>query len=102
MTNYSKGSKVVVASALILSVLLFFAPKKPWSSGEEKTHTPGKIESKVELQPAQQKILDSLVSALGKAGDNAAKEKALNGMAALWKELKKPLQVAQTYEQLAE
>src|SRR5687768_16609099 len=98
MTNYSKGIKLVIASAVILTVLLFFAPKNPWSS-PEKSSQPGKIESKVELQPSQQKQLDSLTSVLNEAGDPAAKEKALNSIAAFWKGMKKPLQVAQTFEQ---
>jgi len=100
MTNYGKGPRLVIALAIILTVLLFFAPKRPWGSAEKREST-GLIEEKVELEPGQQQRLDELTAGLKQAADDTARVKALNAMAEFWKKLKKPVQVAQVYEQMA-
>ena len=100
--NYSKGSKIAIASAIILTVLLFFAPTKPWGNTEKETQERVKPQSTAKLSGEQQKELDNLNSILEKAGSEKEKLDALKEVSLFWKKVKSPFDVALTFESIAE
>jgi len=99
--TYSKGSKLLIASAIILIVLLFFAPKSSWSDSEKETERVKPV-SNVQLSAEQKKELDNLNAVLEKANNSKEKLDVLNKLSAFWKTLKSPVDVARTLESMAE
>lgn len=100
----SRSRIIIVISAAILTVLLFFAPKNPSpvSSPESRTVAPGSLETQVNLPADQQKIFEALELALNNSKDHVEKKKALEAVARFFEQNKQPLQVALYYQKLAE
>jgi tetratricopeptide (TPR) repeat protein len=93
---------IVIGSALLLVVLLFFAPKKAPDSVPVKVGPVADIKMNLKLTPDQQKMYDGLKLALDNASNDSDKVKSLEGLSTFFEQIKKPLQVAVYYAKLAE
>ena len=97
----SRSQIVLIFAAIILVVLLFFAPNKP-SASVPKVESAATLNAEVSLPADQQKMYEGLKVALDNSVKDVDKQKAIEALAAFFEQNKKPLQVAVYYQKLAE
>lgn len=85
MTNIKKTQLILVVAAVVLSVLLYFAPKKPSASANEKTEEmPGNHTETIEA------FVNSLKGNLSAEQKAKAEDKNLDSVIVFWDRNKRP------------
>lgn len=97
----TRNQYILIGIAILLVVLLFFAPKKS-SVNTPKVESTAELNAEVKLPAEQQKVYEALKLALDNSTKDADKQKSIEALAAFFEQNKKPLQVAIYYRKLAE
>src|SRR3989442_6128016 len=97
----TRSQYILIFAAIILVVLLFFAPKKS-SVNTPKVESAAELNAEVKLPADQQKMYEALKLALDNSTKDADKQKSIEALAAFFEQNKNPLQVAIYYQKLAE